>query len=105
MKKLFALLVVVLVVPAQAPALVAPPEEEGNSCVEFFTDDVPFFFTETVPAGAKATWDGAKYHTTVAALAVATVATSAARGAKNVTVDTAVAVRDTVIRVTKPLLW
>jgi hypothetical protein len=105
MKKLFVLLIMALVIPASAPALEAPVEEEECAFVDFFTDTVPFFVTEVVPAGASAAWDGTKYHTAVAAVSVAVFAKSAGAAVKNVTVGTVVAIRDTAVEVTEPLLW
>jgi hypothetical protein len=105
MKKLIALLTVALVIPASALALEAPVEEEENVFVEFFTDDVPFFFTESVPAGATTVWEEVKYASVVTAVAVSVFAKSAYTKTKNVTVDTALAIRDTTVEVTKPLFW
>jgi hypothetical protein len=105
MKKLVALLILALVIPASAPALEAPVEEEECTFVEFFTDDVPFFFTESVPAGATTVWEEVKYASVVTAVAVSVFVKSAVVGTKNVTVDTAVAIRDTTVEVTKPLFW
>jgi hypothetical protein len=106
MKKLIMLLMMALVTPVSALALEAPVEEE-EACpfVEFFTADVPFFFTQSVPAGATAVWSEVKYRSVVTAVAVSVFVKSAVVGTKNVTVDTAVAIRDTTVEVTKPLFW
>lgn len=106
MKQLVALLILALAIPASVSALEAPAEPTcRDKVVSFFTESVPTFFTESVPAGASAAWRETKFHATVAGVAVAVFAKSAAVGTKNVTVDTAVAIRDTTVKVTKPLFW